>query len=89
MSALLRLPVALKRFIRLPDRKNNIRFIPIEETVSLFIGKLFPGYEVKGAGTFRIIRDSDIEVAEEAEDLVQFFETALPPPRVGDPYRVR
>src|SRR5215207_3758364 len=66
MSALLRLPTALRRFIRLPDRKTNVRFIPIEETVGLFIGKLFPGYEVKGSGTFRIIRDSDIEVEEES-----------------------
>src|SRR5690606_32237007 len=61
MSALLRLPTALNRYIRLPERKSNVRFIPIEETVALFIGKLFPGYEVKGSGTFRIIRDSDIE----------------------------
>ncbi|RVD48049.1 RNA degradosome polyphosphate kinase, partial [Mesorhizobium sp. M8A.F.Ca.ET.023.02.2.1] len=53
MSALLRLPVALKRFIRLPDRKNHVRFIPLEEAVGLYIGKLFPGYEVKGSGTFR------------------------------------
>jgi polyphosphate kinase len=88
MTALLRLPQTLKRFVRLPDRKDRIRLVALEDVVNIYIAKLFPGYAVDGSGTFRIIRDSDIEVEEEAEDLVRFFETALKRRRRGQVIRI-
>ncbi|MGO4438493.1 RNA degradosome polyphosphate kinase [Rhizobium sp. RAF56] len=88
MTALLRLPPALDRFVRLPDAGNVIRYITLEDVVNIFIHRLYPGYQMEESGTFRIIRDSDIEVEEEAEDLVRFFETALKRRRRGSVIRI-
>jgi polyphosphate kinase len=88
MTALVRMPPALRRLIRLPDKDRHVRLVLLEEAVELFIDKLFPGYQMTASGTFRIIRDSDIEVEEEAEDLVRFFETALKRRRRGQVIRI-
>ncbi len=85
MTALLRLPNAMPRFVALPGENDGAptRFVLVEEIISLFIERLFPGYELMERGMFRLIRDSDIEIQEEAEDLVRLFETALKQRRRG------
>src|ERR1700761_8506191 len=83
-SALIPVPPQLRRFVRLPDTdRRTARFIPLEHIIALYFDKLFPGHDVSGWGMFRILRDSDVEVEEEAEDLVLLFESLLKRRRRG------
>lgn len=86
LRALVPLPQQTERFIRLPG--EAIRFLPLETLVLLFLDKLFPGFRMEGHGMFRVIRDSEMDIDEEAEDLVRVFETALKRRRRGHVIRL-
>lgn len=89
MNALIPLPAGVKRFVELPDKGKDKkgrpvkRYVALETVLILFVDALFPGYELLGKGAFRLIRDSDIEIEEEAEDLVREFEQLLKQRRRG------
>jgi polyphosphate kinase len=93
LYALVPVPSQVRRFWELPSeargRKAEVRYIALESLLILFIDHLFPGYAVEGRGLFRLIRDSDIEIEEEAEDLVREFEAQLKRRRMGSVVRVK
>jgi len=90
MTGLLPLPSFAPRFVRLPSKKaREARYLPLEALLLLFIDQFFPGYRLEGQCVFRVVRDSDIEIEEEAEDLLQEFEILLKQRRRGRIVRIK
>lgn len=89
MVGLVPMPAFSSRFIRLPDKKSGVlRFVRLESVIAHFQNMLFPGFEASGHCVFRIVRDSDIEIEEEAEDLIAEFEILLKQRRRGRIVRI-
>ncbi len=89
LQALLPIPQQIARFVALPGKPGENRFLPLEELLLLHLDMLFPGYTDRGHCIFRVLRDSDLEVEDEAEDLVREFETALKRRRRGEVIRLK
>jgi polyphosphate kinase len=97
MNALIPVPSQVDRFVRVASaagaapgsRNDERRYLTLENTIMMFLDELFPGYAVEAQGAFRVVRDSDIEIQEEAEDLVREFEARLKERRLGDIVRLK
>ncbi len=86
MNGLILLPAQVDRFIRLPSlpgKPPSVRFVLLEDLIKLCIDRLYPGLAIVESGTVRVIRDTDVEFEDEAEDLVRAYETALKQRRRG------
>jgi polyphosphate kinase len=91
MNGLIPIPGQLDRFIRLEadaGKPKEIRFIKLESVIGMFLTELFSGFDIKSQGAFRVLRDSDIELQEEAEDLVRSYESQLKRRRRGNVIRL-
>jgi polyphosphate kinase len=88
LQALLPIPAQIDRFVPLPAPEGTLRYLPLEDLLVLKIPDLFPGYKLKSHFEFRVLRDSDLEVEDEAEDLVREFEVALKRRRRGEVVRL-
>ena len=88
LQALLPIPGQIDRFVPLPAPDGCLRYLPLEDLLIINIPNLFPGYKLKAHFEFRVLRDSDLEVEDEAEDLVREFEVALKRRRRGEVVRL-
>ena len=89
LRALLPIPSQINRFIKLPSSASKHRYLMLDQLLLAKVSELFPGYRLNGHCTFSVLRDSDLEVEEEADDLVREFEVALKRRRVGDVVRLK
>lgn len=88
LLALLPIPAQIDRFVALPAPDGQLRYLPLEDVLIENLGRLFPGYKLRGHFGFRVLRDSDLEVEDEAEDLVREFEVALKRRKRGEVVRL-
>lgn len=76
-KAVIVLPAKLPRFVALPAKKGESRCVAIENIIRMFLWKFFPGQQIKACGLIHVTRDSDLDIEEEADDLLRRFETAV------------
>ncbi|MBA2349867.1 MAG: polyphosphate kinase 1 [Solirubrobacterales bacterium] len=78
----------LPRFVEVKGEEETTTFVPLEEIIAANLESLFPGMEVLDTGVFRVTRDADFEVSDEADDLLQAVEAELRRRRFGEVVRV-